>query len=112
LLNEEHIDAVVRELFEETCLTLTHDDLTMLSDAPVRVLLHEGQRQFVYVFSAIVLVLFVTAHLRTPAQLEHVVLLLLMPSRLLIRMVLTSYRQQLTLTVFLSRRLNMGYFQL
>jgi 8-oxo-dGTP pyrophosphatase MutT (NUDIX family) len=42
LLNEEHVDAVVRELLHETSLTLTYDDLTMLSDAPVRVALHRG----------------------------------------------------------------------
>jgi ADP-ribose pyrophosphatase YjhB (NUDIX family) len=38
-----HVDAVVRELLEETSLTLSHDDLiTLLSDAPVRVALPEG----------------------------------------------------------------------
>jgi 8-oxo-dGTP pyrophosphatase MutT (NUDIX family) len=52
LPNEEHVDVVVRELLEETGLTLTLDDLTMLSDAPVRVALPEGQRHLVYVFSA------------------------------------------------------------
>jgi ADP-ribose pyrophosphatase YjhB (NUDIX family) len=31
LPNEEHVDAAVRELFKETDLTLTVDDLTMLS---------------------------------------------------------------------------------
>jgi 8-oxo-dGTP pyrophosphatase MutT (NUDIX family) len=46
--NEEHVDVVVRELHEETGLTLTL--LTMLSDAPVRVTLFEGQRKLVYVF--------------------------------------------------------------
>jgi hypothetical protein len=40
--NEEHVDGVVRELHEETCLVLTLDDLTMLSDTPVRVALLEG----------------------------------------------------------------------
>jgi hypothetical protein len=44
----------------------------MLSDAPVGVALPYGQ-QLVYVFSAYVLVPYVTTHLRTPAQLEHVV---------------------------------------
>jgi hypothetical protein len=38
-------------------------DLTVLSDAPVRVGLPEGQRQLVYVFSASVLVPCVTTHL-------------------------------------------------
>jgi 8-oxo-dGTP pyrophosphatase MutT (NUDIX family) len=32
LPNEEHVDAAVRELFEETCFTLTVDDITMLSN--------------------------------------------------------------------------------
>jgi 8-oxo-dGTP pyrophosphatase MutT (NUDIX family) len=70
--NEEHVDAAVRELHEETGLTLTRDDFTLLSDAPVRVALPEGQ-QLVYVYSAYVPVPFVTSHLRTHAQLEHVV---------------------------------------
>jgi ADP-ribose pyrophosphatase YjhB (NUDIX family) len=41
--NEEHVDAAVRKLHEETGLILTPDDLTMLSDAPVRIALHVGQ---------------------------------------------------------------------
>jgi ADP-ribose pyrophosphatase YjhB (NUDIX family) len=41
--NEEHVDTAVRELQEETGLILTHDDLTLLSDAPVRVALPIGQ---------------------------------------------------------------------
>jgi hypothetical protein len=45
----------------------------MLSEAPVRVALPEGQRKLVYVFSAFVPVPYVTAHLRTPAKLEQVV---------------------------------------
>jgi 8-oxo-dGTP pyrophosphatase MutT (NUDIX family) len=69
---EEHVDAVVRELHEETGLILTPNDLTLLSDAPVRVALPEGQ-QFVYVYSAHVLVPYVTTHLRTPAELDKVV---------------------------------------
>jgi ADP-ribose pyrophosphatase YjhB (NUDIX family) len=48
--NEEHVDAVVRELHEETCLVLTLNDFTVLSDAMVRVALPKGQRQLVYVF--------------------------------------------------------------
>jgi 8-oxo-dGTP pyrophosphatase MutT (NUDIX family) len=70
--NEEHVDAAVRELHEETGLTLTPDDLTLLSDALVRVALPAGQ-QLVYVYSAFVLVPYVTSHLRTPAQLEQAV---------------------------------------
>jgi 8-oxo-dGTP pyrophosphatase MutT (NUDIX family) len=83
--NEEHVDAAVRELLEETGLTLTPDDLMLLSDAPVGVALPDGQ-QLVYVYSASVPVLFATSHLRTPAQLEHVVL----HNLRLIRMALTS----------------------
>jgi 8-oxo-dGTP pyrophosphatase MutT (NUDIX family) len=70
--NEEPVDAAVRELREETGLTLTPGDLTLLSDAPVRVALHEGQ-QLVYVYSAYVPAPYVTNHSRTPAQLEHAV---------------------------------------
>jgi 8-oxo-dGTP pyrophosphatase MutT (NUDIX family) len=33
--NEELVDAAVRELHEETSLTVTPDDLKLLSDAPV-----------------------------------------------------------------------------
>jgi hypothetical protein len=44
----------------------------MLSDAPVRVALPDGQ-QLVYIYSASVPVPFVASHLRTPAQLEQVV---------------------------------------
>jgi 8-oxo-dGTP pyrophosphatase MutT (NUDIX family) len=73
LPNEELVDAVVRKLLEETGLTLSHDDLTLLSDAPVRVALHEGQRRLVYVFSAYVPIPYVTTNIRTPAKLEHVV---------------------------------------
>jgi 8-oxo-dGTP pyrophosphatase MutT (NUDIX family) len=68
--NEEHVDAALRELHEETGLTLTPDDLTLLSDAHVRVALPEGQ-QNVYVYSAFVPVSFATSHLRTPAHLEQ-----------------------------------------
>jgi ADP-ribose pyrophosphatase YjhB (NUDIX family) len=71
--NEEHVDVAVSELHEEIGLTLTPDDLTLLSDAPVRVALPDGQH-FVYVYSAYVPVPFVTSHLRTPAQLEHAVI--------------------------------------
>jgi 8-oxo-dGTP pyrophosphatase MutT (NUDIX family) len=67
LPNEEPVDVDVRELHEETCFLLTLDDLTVLSDAPVRVALPDGQRQLVYVFSACVPVPYVTTHLRTPA---------------------------------------------
>jgi ADP-ribose pyrophosphatase YjhB (NUDIX family) len=70
IANEEHVDAAVRELHEETGLILTPDDLTLLSDAPVRVALPEGQ-QLVYVYSASIP--YVTTHLRTPAQLEQAV---------------------------------------
>jgi 8-oxo-dGTP pyrophosphatase MutT (NUDIX family) len=65
LSNEEHVNAVVRELHEESGLILTPDDLTLLSYAPVRVALPDGQ-QLVYVFSAYVRVPYVMTHLRTP----------------------------------------------
>jgi 8-oxo-dGTP pyrophosphatase MutT (NUDIX family) len=69
--NEEHVDAAVRELHEKTGLILTPDDLTLLSDAHVRVALLVGQ-QLVYIYSAYVHVPYVTTHLRT-IQLEQVV---------------------------------------
>jgi 8-oxo-dGTP pyrophosphatase MutT (NUDIX family) len=71
--NEEHVDAAVRELHEETGLILTPDDLTLLSDALIRVALHVGQ-QLVYVYSALCHVPYVTTHLRSHAQLEQVVI--------------------------------------
>jgi ADP-ribose pyrophosphatase YjhB (NUDIX family) len=73
LPNEEPVDATVRELHEETGLVLTPDDLTLLSDAPVRVTLPQG-RQLVYVYSATIPVLFATNNLRTPAQVEQAVI--------------------------------------
>jgi 8-oxo-dGTP pyrophosphatase MutT (NUDIX family) len=72
LPNEEPVDAAVRELHEETGLVLTPDDLTMLSEAPVRVTLPQG-RQLVYVYSASITVLFSTNNLRTPVEVEQVV---------------------------------------
>jgi hypothetical protein len=51
---------------------LTPDDLTLLSDAHVRVALPEGQ-QIVYVYSASVPVPSAASHLRTHAQLEQAV---------------------------------------
>jgi ADP-ribose pyrophosphatase YjhB (NUDIX family) len=70
--NEELVDAAVRELREESGLILTPNDLTLLSDALVRVALPDGQ-QLVYVYSASVHVPYVTSHVRTPAQLEQIV---------------------------------------
>jgi ADP-ribose pyrophosphatase YjhB (NUDIX family) len=70
--NEEPVDAAVRELREETSRALTPYDLTLLSDAPVRVTLPYGQ-QLVYIYAAYVSVPYATNHLRTPAQLEQVV---------------------------------------
>jgi DNA-binding IclR family transcriptional regulator len=72
LPNEEHVDSVVRLLREEIGSIMTHDDLTRLSDATVRVAISEGQ-QLVYVYWASVPVSYVTTHLRTPAQLEQIV---------------------------------------
>jgi ADP-ribose pyrophosphatase YjhB (NUDIX family) len=73
LHNEKRVDALVRELLEENGITLSLDDLTMLSDAPVRVALPRGRRQLVNVFSAYVPVPYVTSNLRTLAKLEQVV---------------------------------------
>jgi 8-oxo-dGTP pyrophosphatase MutT (NUDIX family) len=74
LLNEEHVDAAIRELHEEISLIMTHYDLTMLSDAPACVAVPEGQQQLVYVFSASVPIPYVSTHLRThDAQLEQYV---------------------------------------
>jgi ADP-ribose pyrophosphatase YjhB (NUDIX family) len=70
--NEEPDDVAVRELHEKTGLTLTPDDLTLLSDALVRVALLEGQL-LVYVYSAFVPVPVATSNLRAPAPLEHAV---------------------------------------
>jgi 8-oxo-dGTP pyrophosphatase MutT (NUDIX family) len=67
LPSEEHVDAAVRELFEGTYLTLTVDDLAMLSNKPIRVSLLEWNYHLVYVFSAYVPVPNVTANLRTPS---------------------------------------------
>jgi ADP-ribose pyrophosphatase YjhB (NUDIX family) len=73
LPNEEYVDAVVRELHEETGLILTPDDLTLLSDEHVIVTLPRG-RQLVYVYSATIHVMFAANNLRTPAQVEQAVL--------------------------------------
>jgi 8-oxo-dGTP pyrophosphatase MutT (NUDIX family) len=70
LPNDEHVDAAVRELHEETGLILTPDDLTLLSDASLLVTLPQG-RQLVYVYSASIHVMFATNNLRTPAQVEQ-----------------------------------------
>jgi ADP-ribose pyrophosphatase YjhB (NUDIX family) len=70
--NEAYVDSAVRELHAETGLILTPDDLTVLSDAPVCVAIHEGH-QLVYVYSDFVPVPNVTTHVRIPAQLEQVV---------------------------------------
>jgi 8-oxo-dGTP pyrophosphatase MutT (NUDIX family) len=59
---EEHVDAAVRKLHEETGLSLNSDNLTLLSNYPVRVSLHERKHQLVYVFSAYVPVPFVTSN--------------------------------------------------
>jgi ADP-ribose pyrophosphatase YjhB (NUDIX family) len=64
--NEEPIDVAVREVHEETCLILNPHDLTLLSDARVRVALPTRQ-QHVYVYTASVPVPYGTSHLRTHA---------------------------------------------
>jgi 8-oxo-dGTP pyrophosphatase MutT (NUDIX family) len=106
--NGEHVDVGVRELHEETGLILPPNDLTMLSNAPVPVAIHEGQQQLVYILSASVPVPYVTTHLRTFAWLVQDVI----AKSTINTNVLTSYRRRLTLTVFHLRRLNKGYFHL
>jgi ADP-ribose pyrophosphatase YjhB (NUDIX family) len=59
--NEEHVDVAVRELHEETGLILTPYDLTLLSDAPVRVAFPVGQ-YLAYVYTASVPAPYVTTH--------------------------------------------------
>jgi hypothetical protein len=54
LPNAEHVDADVRDLFEEIGLTLTVDDIMLLSGNHVPVPLNDGHFQLVYVFSAFV----------------------------------------------------------
>jgi ADP-ribose pyrophosphatase YjhB (NUDIX family) len=71
LPNEEPIDAAIRDLLEETGITLTLDDFTLLRYNPVRVSLPEGKSQLVYVFSVYVPVPFVTTNLRTLDKLEQ-----------------------------------------
>jgi hypothetical protein len=52
-------------------MTLTVDDLTLLSGNLVGVPLHASEHQFVHVFSASVHVPYVTAKLRTPTKVEQ-----------------------------------------
>jgi 8-oxo-dGTP pyrophosphatase MutT (NUDIX family) len=74
LPNEEHVDVVVRELHEQTGLTLTYDDLTLLgSNNTIRVSLREGKHLLVYVFSAFVPVPFAASNIRAPPKLVQVV---------------------------------------
>jgi 8-oxo-dGTP pyrophosphatase MutT (NUDIX family) len=69
LSGDAPVDAAVRELLEETDLSLTVDDLTLLSGIPIRVPLLARQYQHVHVFSASVLVR-ITVDMRTPAKVE------------------------------------------
>jgi ADP-ribose pyrophosphatase YjhB (NUDIX family) len=70
LPNEDHVGAAIRQLFEETGLALTVDDVTMLSNKHVRMLLPCGKRELVYVLSAYVLVPYVTTNFRTLAKVD------------------------------------------
>jgi 8-oxo-dGTP pyrophosphatase MutT (NUDIX family) len=65
LPNEVPIDAAVLESFEETGLTMTVDDLTLLSGNHVRVPLPVGLYHLVHVFSESVHVPYVASNLRT-----------------------------------------------
>jgi 8-oxo-dGTP pyrophosphatase MutT (NUDIX family) len=71
LRKEEHVDAAVRDLFEETGLTLTVDDFTLMSGNHLRVPLLAGKCKLVHVFSASVHVSYVKANMRTRAQVEQ-----------------------------------------
>jgi hypothetical protein len=71
---EEHADAAGHELFEEADSTLTVDYLTILSGVGVRISLFEGKYPLVYVYAASNVVLHVTTNLRTPIQVEKVVI--------------------------------------
>jgi hypothetical protein len=62
--NEEHVNVAIHEIIGENSLTLTPDDLTMLSNNPDRVSLLDGKHHLVYVFSAYVPIPFVTTKLR------------------------------------------------
>jgi 8-oxo-dGTP pyrophosphatase MutT (NUDIX family) len=73
LPNEDLANSVVRELLEETGRTLTVDDSTLMTIACVRATLHGDKFQRVYVYSASVLVPYMTASLRTPTKVEHTV---------------------------------------
>jgi ADP-ribose pyrophosphatase YjhB (NUDIX family) len=69
LPNEAHVDATVRELFEEFGLTLAVDDLTLLSGNHARVPLPAAQHQLVHVvLVASILVMYVITKLRTPTK--------------------------------------------
>jgi hypothetical protein len=74
LPNEEHVYGAVRDFVEETGLTLTVDDLTLLSGGVVRVPLHDDKYQLVYVYGASVHVPHVSANLRTLTKVDHVVI--------------------------------------
>jgi 8-oxo-dGTP pyrophosphatase MutT (NUDIX family) len=74
LWNEAPVDAAVRELFQETNLTLTVDELTILSDNPDRVPLPASQYQLARVFSAMAPLLYVNAYLRELAKVEQAVI--------------------------------------
>jgi 8-oxo-dGTP pyrophosphatase MutT (NUDIX family) len=71
LSNEEHVDAAVRELFEENGLTLAIDDLMHLSNNHARVPFLVSKHRLVYVFPASIPMPFVTANLRTKAKVSH-----------------------------------------
>jgi 8-oxo-dGTP pyrophosphatase MutT (NUDIX family) len=109
LPNGAPVDAAVRELFEENGLTLTSDDLTMLSGNPVRVPLQDGRHQLVHVFrhqsmSRACLPTFVRSYWSSKPIRSSKPLLL---SRLFILIVLTPFRLPSTLTECRLRRLKL-----
>jgi ADP-ribose pyrophosphatase YjhB (NUDIX family) len=87
LPNEEPIDAAVRKLFEEIGLTLTVDNLTVLSNNLVRSPFPTSKHMLVYLFVASFQVPYVSANLRTLAKVKP-----RLPSLPLILMVLIITR--------------------
>jgi ADP-ribose pyrophosphatase YjhB (NUDIX family) len=71
LPNEEDISACVRELCEETGLTLIVNDLTMLSGRDVREQLPDCKTLHIYVYAVFVHVPYVIANLRTQIKVER-----------------------------------------
>jgi ADP-ribose pyrophosphatase YjhB (NUDIX family) len=94
--NEEHVDAAIRKLFEETGMALTVDDLTRVSDAVIRVPLHECKCKLVYEYAASVHVPYMKANHSAPINVEQAAIS--QSSYTLVA--LTSFRPRLRLTIY------------